>query len=311
MRATAKRLGPALPGALPAPPQAATISGLVITMSSAPDASMIERVRKFARQLEHLILIVNGAPLGVLKDLEKRFPPEAAVTLLHSPTRIGHAQALNLGFGTALASGYRWVLILDDDTDADDNLAAGLLEYRAKQRNNPRIGIVGANFIFRGSATAAPVCPAGECISVQASGSLISADLWLKLGGFNANLYAYGVELEFCLQARRAGYLTVVTDVPFMTHAAGNPSAHRFLWRTINTFNYPPERLFLIFRNTAALAREYYHDAPAWFSTEARFLLRTILCINLYENRKRAKLAAAIRGTLSGLRLYRDLVKRP
>ena len=106
--------------ATPAPPTArAPVCAIVVTYH--PDRDIADRLERILAQVDATFVVDNGS-----SDAELRMLRDAAagraVTLLCNHENLGVATALNVGVRRALADGFTWALLLDQDTDADPDI---------------------------------------------------------------------------------------------------------------------------------------------------------------------------------------------
>ena len=85
-----------------------------------------------------------------------------------------------------------------------------------------------------------------------------------------------------------------------MQHSLGIPETRKFLGHTLTLRNYPPTRLYGMYRNNIILARKY----PQFTYIRKDFrngLLKQIVIILLFESNRMRKLTAILRGCFAGL----------
>ena len=140
----------------------------------------------------------------------------AGVSLLSAGRNIGIAAALNRIAAAARDVGAETLLLLDQDAEPPENLAAGLLAALGQLRH------AGIPVAAVGPAPApaaghkAPAYPPRRGVPVYGalapvqflatSGSLIDLDAFDRVGPFRADFFIDGVELEWCFRAWSLGY---------------------------------------------------------------------------------------------------------
>ncbi|MBP1184132.1 glycosyltransferase family 2 protein [Methylobacterium sp. PvR107] len=155
----------------------------------------------------------------------------AGVTLLSDGRNLGIAAALNRIAEAARAAGAEALLLLDQDAEPPEHLAAALLAARDRLRDaGIPVAVVGpAPAPTTGhKAPAYPPRPAAperdDLAPVQflaTSGSLIDLDAFARVGPFRADFFIDGVELEWCFRAWACGYGCYVARAVAIPHRVG------------------------------------------------------------------------------------------
>lgn len=132
------------------------------------------------------------------------------------------------------------------------------------------------------------------------SGMLIPVALIDKIGGWDEDFKIDAVDDEFCLHAHSLDIKIFAVKGIMMQHCLGSPETKKFMGHTLTLRNYPPKRLYEIYRNNIILARKY----PQFSYIRDDFkniLLKQIVCILLLENNKVRKFVSILRGCFAGL----------
>lgn len=218
---------------------------------------------------------------------------------------------INAGLGTALNQGLRrarelhaeWCLLLDQDTLVDQDLVEGLRSVHDDYSIPSSIAILAPNYRSNGGLRIAYPEKAHfqEMRTVVTSGSLVSLDAVATCGGMKENFFIEGIDLEFALRVRRAGWVVVASGKPLMTHGAGADEERRFLWRTVQVGHHSPERCFLQVRNLVWTMREYWVFDKTWVVTSILALLKRLLLTISFEKNRGAKITAMLKGGAEGL----------
>jgi rhamnosyltransferase len=218
-----------------------------------------------------------------------------------NPENLGIARALNLGVERARASGFAWVLLLDQDSDLHEGMLSSLIEARAAYPDPARVAVIGAGF---GETTrSAPEAPWQEVESVITSGSLIPLAVHAVVGAFRDEFFIDYVDSEYCFRARAQGYRVLRTTQSLMSHTIGAPTRHDLLGRLKWTTNHSPDRRYYIARNDTVMLREYGGYAlGSWALKSLGRRLRTCKRIVLYEHSNARKIAAVAAGWWDGVR---------
>jgi rhamnosyltransferase len=284
------------------------VCAVVITYH--PDDSLPARLDSIYPQVDTIIIVDNGstdAELTMLRELAAN----RAIELIFNHENLGVARALNIGIDRAVTLGYASVLLLDQDTQADDDMVATLLATQAAFPDGARLAVVGSGFNdvtgrdVSSRAAAKPGDPSDawqEVESTITSGSLLPLAAYAVIGPFREEFFIDYVDSDYCFRARAKGYHVIKTRKQLMSHTIGAPTQHRLLWSKKWTTNHSPDRRYYIARNDTVMLREYGHyGTGAWALKSFGRSFRLCKRIALYEDMKSSKIAAVIQGWWDGI----------
>ncbi len=187
---------------------------------------------------------VPAADLLVVVARPDAVPLPAGVAVVQAPAPEGYAAAANRGLA-------RWpgrdVLLLNDDTACAPGTVAALAAAAARHGPGiyqPRIALAGCGgapstlidntghrLFFDGfnlarerglprERSTAPPC--GEVGAFSGAAVLFTAEVLAETGGFDAELGAFGEDLDLSLRARRRGHRIRFVDNALVEHALGH-----------------------------------------------------------------------------------------
>ena len=138
---------------------------------------------------------------------------------------------------------------------------------------------------------------------VITSGALCRVHALSSVGGVRRGLFIDFVDWDLCFRLRAQGWEIAVAPEAVLNHAIGQGVSHRLLGLRVVTTNHSPDRLYYRYRNFVLLAREgRFRTRSSWFLRTTLSLFATPAKILLYEDRRRAKLGAIVRGVRDGWR---------
>ncbi|HSZ09229.1 MAG TPA: glycosyltransferase family 2 protein [Steroidobacteraceae bacterium] len=278
-----------------------------ITVAYHPDADFPVRSARILREVGALVIVDNGSD-----DVERRMLAELAanplITLLSNAENVGIARALNMGIRRAETLGFKWVLLLDQDTWLDEGTVQALIAVSAAFPDRDRLGVIGSGYREVNS----PLPQQSEEIvgddweeveSVITSGSLIPLKAHAVIGAFREEFFIDFVDTEYCFRARAKGYRVIRTRKPIMSHAIGAISRHKVLWMEKWTFNHSADRRYYIARNDTVMLREFgRYSHGLWALKSFGRCVRLCKRIALYEEMKVQKIVAIGQGWWDGVR---------
>jgi len=279
----------------------------VIVITYHPDAAFPTRLLDIACQVDAIVVVDNGSADAELRML-REVAADPKVELILNLENFGVAKALNLGIRGAIARGYPFALLLDQDTCVDPDMVQTLLAIHTSFPRNDRLAVIGSNFreMHRPSPGSAELQPGAalwdDAETVITSGSLLPLTAHADIGPFREEFFIDYVDSEYCLRAAAKGYCVIKTRKPLMSHPIGELRRHRFLWLKKWTNNHSPDRCYYIARNNTVLLREYgKYSRIGWFLKSLNRSFRMCKRVVLYENAKASKIAAVVSGWRDGI----------
>jgi rhamnosyltransferase len=211
---------------------------------------------------------------------------------------LGIGKALNQGCEAAMATGYTWVMTMDQDSSWEtDNLTAYLDTVKSLHETDSRIisfapeavsiknihSVLGdikrsvLNTIKKqGSKKSGKQNNVYEYVDrVISSGNIVSLDAWKATGVFNELLFINDVDYEFCYRCINRGYKIVKLGAYKMNHGDGEPQKTFFPHVT----SYHKERIYYLVRNKFYILVAYPDFAKKYAYKK---MVRRIICEKLF-----------------------------
>jgi rhamnosyltransferase len=296
------------------------VLAVVVTFlpNSAYLVPLLDELRRQCRE----VLVVDNTPaeddsaFAILKDV---LASAGNCRLCRLGRNAGIAAALNVGIDVALAEGFDYVLLSDQDSLPAPDMVAGLVRSeRELSARGERVGAVGP--LIRDLVTAqdypfqAPIPgrvfyghrfpsadePYVAASSLITSGQLVAVAALRDVGGMAEGLFIDSVDVEWCHRAIARGYLLFGTGGAVLFHRMGDDSLRVWYrgWRRVSA--YGPFRLYFRFRNFVHLLRLSYVPAP-WKLRASWYMLGMLYAHAIYSPRRLANLRAIALGTWDGI----------
>jgi rhamnosyltransferase len=278
-----------------------------ITVTFHPDAQFPLRVERILRQVGALVIVDNGSDEAELRML-RELATNSSITLISNIENVGMARALNIGIRWAIARGFEWTLLLDQDSWADDDMVQTLMAAYVAYPDREHLGAIGSGYRdidgpWQEQKDRIVDDNWEEVKSAITSGSLIPLKAHAVIGAFREEFFIDYVDTEYCFRARALGYRIIRTRRPIMSHSIGAISRHELLGIKKWTFNHAADRRYYIARNDTVLLREFGHYfVGLWALKSFGRCVRLCKRIALYEQRKAHKIAAVAQGWWDGVR---------
>jgi rhamnosyltransferase len=280
------------------------IAAVVVTYH--PDELFPERIERLSKQVDSLIIVDNHsgeAAVSMLRWIASRL----SAKLLLNPENLGIAAALNIGVETAIADGYEWVLLLDQDTVVTDDIVETLSAVYEEFPEKEKLALIGSNHRDPISGDLfLPLswddhCSWQEVKTAITSGSLISLSIYHAIGPFLEEFFIDCVDIEYCLRARFLGFKVIMARKPLMQHSIGTITMHKLPWKSVAASNHSPVRRYYMTRNQLVLAREYLWKEPVWTFSTLYSHLKSTIAVCVLEKDVLRKLKYTAIGVLDGL----------
>jgi len=268
----------------------------------------IESLLKAGASLSQIIIVDNGSTDGSITSLRNHYQ---TIFIINAKENLGYAAGANLGIEYALSQEYEWFLLLNNDTivamdfiNEIHNAALTCKEYSILApiilyHSNPStIWFLGDRLIGKTlltintyknrkiDKTLPPIIPIDF---TNGCAMMVNRSVFEKIGLFDATLFMYGEEVDFCWRARLAGYR-------FACFSAAR------IWHKISKSSKNTQSLsrYLRIRNQIIYYRRYSPNAQLLILFIFT-LLRTIrICTSDLLRWELVLIPPSIRGWLSG-----------
>jgi GT2 family glycosyltransferase len=239
-----------------------------------------------------IVLVDNGSDEPIEDDVRRRHPE---VVFLRHPRNLGFTGGHNAAARHALAAGAAYVLHLNNDTEVEPDFLEPLV---AEMERDPRVGMATPKILYlqapgRIWALGARLCRwtgrsphAGvdepdrgvydalrTVPRITGCAMLVRREVYERVGFLDDRFFIYEEELDWCLRARRAGFILRVVPQSVIRHLGHRDAGRqgRPFMAYLQTRNH-----YLMIRKNA----EWFHAAavPAlawWVISAARAAVRS------------------------------------
>jgi rhamnosyltransferase len=269
-----------------------------VTIIYHPDEKTLDNLRSYASFPGPVYVIDNSE--GEPGPIARAIGGLSYVIYLHDGQNKGLGARLNQACTLALAAGCDRILTMDQDSFFDSALLRRYLECADAFPEKEKVAMFGVG--YGKEATGVDDCAASEIKQLITSGSLLNLSLFAPVGKFDESLFIDGVDTDYCLKSRAAGFRLVCFDHIVLDHRIGLVSYHRSLKSGTVTPRslHSPVRLYYMTRNYFYLRSKYQRQFPVDLGEHRRDLLIRIKN-NLLYGKKRG---AVIRYILKGVWAY-------
>lgn len=196
----------------------------------------LESLSQQHRKVDHILVLDNHSTDGSAQAIADRYP---RVEILPMAENRGYAGNNNVGIRAALDDGADWILILNEDVVLDSKATEELL---AAAESSPEVGFVGPmvyhydepeviqsaggmmtrNWLATHRGQNQPDRGQYTLIEsvawVSGCGFLVRRELVDDIGAFDERFFYYWEETEWCLRARKHGWMVLFVPSAKMWH---------------------------------------------------------------------------------------------
>lgn len=267
--------------------------------------------------IEQVLVIDNSRQPLVL---EAESVQNLAIQVLHHPENIGIAAGIGLAIARFQSEGYHFLWMFDQDSEPAPNCLELLLKTYAEvatqdyligilapQAIDVRTGVTVEPGLFLGDHfqgyKAPSVTKPFECDAPITSGSLLWLGTTAQVAAPDPRLFIDGIDLDYGLRLRRAGFHNLIVPIATMQHCFGDPISIRVIGRKKVLQIYSPLRHYYICRNHTHLELIYSQglNRITCGLRRVKYTITTIITILLFDPKaKLKKVTACIIGTYHG-----------
>lgn len=194
-----------------------------------PDPDQLEQLlAPLDRDGISVFVFLNGP---VLPAIEARLARSTAISL-RSPDNVGLGQALNAVVEAAVAEGFAFLLLLDQDSVPPAGLANALAAQFARLPSSA--GALGPRLVaphdehylepwYARRGAAGPDITLVDFLPT--SGTLLPLAAWRQVGPFRADFFIDGIDVEWCFRASASGHRCYLAEALTMQHRWGDATA--------------------------------------------------------------------------------------
>lgn len=253
------------------------------------DDSFFNCIKSIKPQVKEVIVVDNNSN-EKCKEILYKLNKSSDIHIIFNDENLGIAGALNKGIKYALEKGYEWIVTLDDDSQATEDMIIKMIhEYVIVSDSN--IGILTPNifdvniqeFTYDNNILHEYI---NKCIQ---SGCMIKAEVFNKVGLFNEDLFIYYVDDEFCERIINNELKILRVNNAVLNHRDGIYEKKKFLFKEFNYNNRSNLTVYYRTRNNIYMAINYNKS----YIYEN---IKDFVKILLYSNKKISNLNSFFRG---------------
>lgn len=289
----------------------------VIIVTYNPSPKDIEYIKSLLQYVPFLLIVANS---DIQSTFFNDYPANNLFTIINKKN-VGLAAALNIGVEQAGELGYEDIFLFDQDSRVDNSFFEQMLTFRESLKSdNIPYGFIVPDYFDIGTYTHAKFSILTKCsfhrvscrdissftspkaILSITSGMLIPYTNYQKIGPLKDDYFIDMIDIEYCLRTYAKGFQIGISCNAVMKHTIGR-RCEQSKFNIVFRPNYHPAfRKYYFARNGIATVFTYIDKFPAYFILFCLQLIHDSLSILFFENQKRLKFYAIIRGLFDGVK---------
>ena len=276
------------------------IAAIVVTYN--PDEGLNKSTKSLIKQVDSIIMVDNGSNdegKEIINKIKNKYGEK--IEVIFNEENLGIATALNKGVKYALNNDYKWILTMDQDSCAEENMVKIMLETYYAIDENERKDILSLfpTFIDRGIESLDKNNENVKYEYVDAeitSGNLLKAEVFEKAGFFDDSLFIDMVDTDYCMRLNELGIKMIRISGAILNHSIGNSKQVKKLFGTFNTSNHSATRRYYMTRNRFYTWNKYKNLNSFTLNRDKKLFNKEFVKIILGEDDKLNKVKMVLKG---------------
>lgn len=276
------------------------IAAIVVTYN--PDEGLNKSTKSLIKQVDSIIMVDNGSNdegKEIINKIKNKYGEK--IEVIFNEENLGIATALNKGVKYALNNDYKWILTMDQDSCAEENMVKTMLETYYAIDENERKDILSLfpTFIDRGIESLDKNNENVKYEYVDAeitSGNLLKAEIFEKAGFFDDSLFIDMVDTDYCMRLNELGIKMIRISGAILNHSIGNSKQVKKLFGTFNTSNHSATRRYYMTRNRFYTWNKYKNLNSFTLNRDKKLFKKEFVKIILGEDDKLNKVKMVLKG---------------
>lgn len=262
-----------------------SVCGMVMLYN--PDIEVITNIESYINQVNTLIITDNSDVKN--DELISKLNEFNNIKFIDNSGNLGVSFALNQASELAISLGFEYLLTMDQDSKAPDDMIPNLLSRGQELKN---VGIISPLHSDRFNTHHKFKEPVSNLKVIKTSGNLINLKAYKKVGAFDENLFIDYVDIEYCYRLRQYDYKIYRINDIVLEHNEANLDERVFLFKKYYPYNHQPFRFYYKTRNMLYLSKKY----PEYRKELIISYLRVIVKVILFEEYRFRKIKMSLIG---------------
>lgn len=278
-----------------------------------PDFKLFQAaIQALSNQVGKIVVVNNDTNA----DVEQWLGCQDLITLRYGKN-IGVAAAHNRGIAWAVAHGFKFVVLMDQDSVAATDMVATMLASAVKlDHADAKYAAIGPQIVSMKTGVPLPLTQLGfvkntvqyndntsNIINVDiliSSGSLIPLRVIDDIGDMNEGLFIDNVDLEWCFRASHKGYKLYLDPSAVLRHNFGDSTVNLWFFGRRSFVAHKPIRLYYMMRNLIILS-SLSHTPREWVVQDIYRGVKKFFIFSLLIAPRRKNALMMLRGIKDGI----------
>lgn len=208
---------------------------------------LMEHINTYINYVDKVIIADNSD-----RDMQLNLIEDNRIIYLGLGGNKGIAYALNQGIRYAINQGYKFALTMDQDSKFQNNLIDEFCKYYDED-----IIIYSPNYLISRKKQKQYKKDTKELYWTMTSGNLLNLENFEMVGEFREDFFIDGVDYEYCIRARKAGYKILQCNNAKLNHNPGIEKVKNLIFFEYKYGYMSPTRMYYQVRNLSAIVKEY------------------------------------------------------
>lgn len=270
-------------------------------------------VEAMSSQAGMIVVVNNGASAEVGQWLNNH-----DFAILNYQENVGVAAAHNRGIEWAASHGFSYVILMDQDSVASENMVATLVASAKQLKfDGVKYAAIGPRIVSMKTGDSHPMIRLGlvsntrqydatmtKAIDVDiliSSGTMIPLEVTDVIGCMNEDLFIDNVDIEWCFRAKYKGYTLYIEPNAVLRHNLGDSTKKIWLLGNLPMVLHKPIRLYYMMRNRILLYSLVY-TPTIWIVHDIFRVIAKFLIFSLLISPRKNNSMMMLKGIIDGIR---------
>ncbi|MBO4901312.1 MAG: glycosyltransferase [Lachnospiraceae bacterium] len=243
------------------------MDGAVVVLYN-PTITDYQNLKDYSNIVDRTIIIDNSSDDHLSLIQQYVVFGKGKVIYEHYPENIGLCEGMNRGIRRLKEEGCSWVLTMDQDSHFRNSIVYIFRKY-VNTNDCHDIAIIAPQYEYDRNKKRKKKANR-EIKWSMLSGNYVNTEVFLRIGGFKKEFFVDGLDIEYCLRARKMGYRIIESNEAVLIHSPASTREIRILGKTV-------------FKYGIASSKRYYYQARACAWIVKRYKDPTVFLICIYK----------------------------
>jgi len=293
-----------------------SICAVIISYNAAEE--LVECINSVFPQVNRIIIIDNNSEFSTI-DINAKIDKINKIQIIYNDNNMGVGYAFNQGIEFSISNGYKWTLLLDQDSVLDENMVQQMLASYKRLEGGDKVktALLVPRIIEKNFDVELPAIITSRMFNRKlynpshdtfihfqiTSGSLLDNEKVTSVGLLNERLFIDYIDFEYCFRILDHNYKIMQCKSAYLYHSLGESRKKYFL----KYREHSPLRVYYQTRNRLYIIYKYGSKYTSVRNSEIVRMLLKLPRIMFLESNKIQKIRFYFSGILDFARNYKSL----